>query len=81
MKLCKALYGCLKSALLFYRKLWGNLHSNNFVMNPCDPRVCNKIIGGKQMTITWHVNHLKIAHATDAAITDVVTYLGKYTAH
>jgi hypothetical protein len=27
------------------------------------------------MTITWHVDDLKISHATDAAITDIVTYL------
>jgi hypothetical protein len=46
VKLCKALYGCLKSALLFYCKLWGDLRNNNFVMNPYDPCVCNKTIDG-----------------------------------
>ena len=73
MKLCKVLYGCLKSALLFYRKLWSDLHSNDFVMNPYDPCISNKIIDGKQMTITWHVDDLKISHTTDATITDVIT--------
>ena len=34
VKLCKALYGCLKSVLLFYRKLWGDLRQQGFVMNP-----------------------------------------------
>ena len=34
VKLCKALYGCLKSALLLYRKLWGDLRQQGFVMNP-----------------------------------------------
>merc|ERR1712086_1181062 len=41
VKLCKALHGCLKSALLFYRKLWSDLHAKYFVMNPYDPCVCN----------------------------------------
>ena len=34
IKLCCALYGCLKSALLFYRKLWSGLHSKGFRLNP-----------------------------------------------
>ena len=42
VKLCKALYGCLKSALLFYLKFWWNLHNNDFVINPYDPCVCEK---------------------------------------
>ena len=61
VKLCKALYGCLlygclKLALLFYRKLWKDLHGRGFTINPYDPCVCNKDIRGKQMTITWHVS-------------------------
>ena len=34
VKLQKALYGLLKSTLLFYRKLWGNLHVKGFTINP-----------------------------------------------
>ena len=75
VKLCKALYGCLKSALLFYRKLWRDLHGRGFVINPYGPCVCNKIIHGKQMTITWHVDDLKISHDSDDAISDVITWL------
>ena len=52
VKLCKVLYSCLKLVLLFYRKLWAELHDNDFVMNPYDPCICNKIVNGKQMTIT-----------------------------
>ena len=75
VKLYKALYGCLKSALLFYRKLWGNLRQQGFVMNPYDPCVVNKTIDGSQMTITWHVNDLKISHQSDAVINGVVAWL------
>ena len=50
----KALYGCLKSALLFYtRKLVGEIFSLvRFKLNPYDPCVANKVINGKQMIIT-----------------------------
>ena len=27
------------------------------------------------MTITWHINDLKISHNSDAAITDLITWL------
>ena len=70
VKLLRALYGLLKSALLFYKKLWGDLQQRGFVLNPYDPCVCNKTINGSQMTITWHVDDLKISHASDDAISD-----------
>ena len=75
VKLCKALYGCLKLALLFYQKLWGDLRQQRFVMNPCDPCVVNKTIDDSQMTIAWHVDDLKISHQSDAVINGVVTWL------
>ena len=75
VKLCKALYSCVKSALLFCRKLWKDLHERGFTINPCDPCVCNKDICGKQMMITWHVDDLKISHDSDDAISGVITWL------
>ena len=50
IKLQKALYGLLKSALLFYKKLLTDLVAIGFNPNPYDPFVVNKIINGKQMT-------------------------------
>eukprot|EP00957_Ditylum_brightwellii_P101280 7717577-Ditylum_brightwellii.AAC.2 len=41
VKLRKALYGCLKSALLFYNKLVGDLQDLGFKVNPYDPCVAN----------------------------------------
>ncbi len=60
INLKKALYGQLKSALLFYRKLVVNLTSLGFSINQFDPCVGNKIINRKQMTIVWHVDDLLI---------------------
>ena len=75
VKLCKVLYGCLKSALLVYCKLWKDLHGKGFIINPYDPCVCNKNINGKQMTITWHIDDLKISHDNNAVITEVINWL------
>ncbi len=51
VQLEKAVYGMMKSALLFYRKLVADLLSLGFTINPYDPCVANKTIDGKQLTI------------------------------
>ena len=61
VRLQKALYGCLKRAMLFYEKLVGDLEAYGFRINPYDPCVANKIIGGKQLTLCWNVDDLKIS--------------------
>ncbi len=48
IKIQKALYGLLRSVLLFYNKLVANLESDGFVLNPYDSCVANKIVDGKQ---------------------------------
>ena len=58
----KALYGMLRAALLFYRKLRADLEDMGFEVNPYDPCVANKIVEGSQCTIVWHVDDLKVSH-------------------
>ena len=58
-RLHKALYGCLKSALLFYENLVGYLEAYGYRMNPYYPCVANKMIGGKHLTLCWHLDDLK----------------------
>ena len=43
-RLQKSLYGCLKIALLFYKKIVGDLEAYGFKINPYDPCVSNKNI-------------------------------------
>ena len=64
VRMSKALYGLLKSALDFYNKLRSDLEGNGFVVSPHDPCVANKDKGvnGKQMTVIWHVGDLKVSH-------------------
>ena len=39
-----------------------------FVINPCDPFVANKMINGKQITVCWHVDDLKVSHEDETAL-------------
>ena len=75
LKLQMALDGLLKSALLFYKKLLADLMAIGFEPNPYDPCVVNKIIDGKQMTIAWHVDDLKVSHHDPGKIDKLIKYL------
>jgi hypothetical protein len=68
LRLQRALYGMMKSALLFYTKLIKELKEMGFEINPYDPCVANKLVGGKQMTVRWHVDDLMISHIDKSKI-------------
>ena len=61
-RLKKALYGTMQAALLFWKDLSRQLLSWGFKLNDYDNCVANKMINGKQCTIVWHVDDLKISH-------------------
>ena len=75
VKVKKAIYGLMKSALLFYRKLWTDLSNDGFKLNPYDPCVANKMVNGKQMTVCWHVDDLKMFHAKEDVLTAFINRL------
>ena len=64
-----ALYGTLKAALLFWKKLSESLKLRGFTINPYDWCIANKTINGKHCTIVWHVDDLKASHV-DAKVND-----------
>jgi hypothetical protein len=72
VELLKALCGTLKAALLFWKLLSSKLASWRFEINPCDWCVANKTMDGKQCTILWHVDDLKISHVDSAAVSTVI---------
>jgi hypothetical protein len=74
LRLQKALYGMMKCALLFYRKLISELKGMGFEINP-DPCVVNKMINGSQMTVRWHVDDLMISHTSNEAISQFLLAL------
>jgi len=75
VRLQKALYGMMKSALLFYRKLILELKGMDFEVNPYDPCVVNKMINGSQMTVRWHLDELMISHISSKAISQFLCAL------
>jgi hypothetical protein len=72
VKLLKALYRTLQAALLFWRDLSEFLVvSQGYELNPYDSCVANKTVNGKQCTILWHVDDLKISHV-DSEVVDAI---------
>ncbi len=68
LRLQKALYGMMKSAPLFYRKLIKELKEMGFEINPYNPCKANKLMDGKQMTVRWHIDDLMISHVNQDKI-------------
>ena len=75
VELDKALYGTLQGAFLFWKNLSSFLISIGFELNPYDSCVANKNINGKQCTVLWHVDDLKISHQDPKVVDDVIAKL------
>jgi hypothetical protein len=71
----KALYGTVQAALLFWQNLSTELKKWGFEINPYDFCVANKTINGKQCTIVWHVDDLKISHVDPKVVTTILNLL------
>ena len=71
----KAIYGLLVSAMRFYKKLSSDLKRKGYTINPYDPCVANKMINGKQHTVTWHVDDLKLSHVDPQVNTDFLKWI------
>ena len=70
-----AIYGTLKEALLFWKKLSSSLKQRGYVINPYDWCVANKYINELQCSIVWHVDDLKISHQDTAVVDEVIASL------
>ena len=75
VELSKALYGTLQGATLFWKNLSGFLVEEGFEINPCDWCVANKMVNGKQCTIVWHVDDLKLSHVEQSVLEDMADKL------
>jgi hypothetical protein len=72
-KLNKALYGTVQASRLFWERLSSFLiDQNGFERNPYDFCVVNKMVNGKQLTIVWYVDDLKISHVDRAVVDDMI---------
>ena len=75
VKLKKALYGTLQAALLFWKDLSTTLQEWGFTINPYDWCVANKEEDGKQITIVWHADDLKLSHVNSNVVTKFIKKL------
>jgi AAA ATPase containing von Willebrand factor type A (vWA) domain len=79
VRLKKALYGCVRSALLWYELYSSTLKDLGFEINPYDQCVANKMINGHMCTICWYVDDNKISHKDPAVVTQVIEAIeGKF---
>jgi hypothetical protein len=72
VQLKKTLYGTLQASLLFWKDLSKNLTDWRVVINPYDWCVANKTINGKQCTVLWHVDDIKVSHKDPDVVTQVL---------
>ena len=76
VELLKALYGTLRAARFFWEKLHGKLVNEwGFVPNRYDSCVVNKMVNGKQLTVAWHVDDLKVSHVEESALEDFIAMM------
>ena len=76
-QLLKALYGCLRSALLWYNVYVSILEKMGFNLNPYDHCVANKTINGKQCTIAFYVDDNLASHADQSVLDEVIKGIEK----
>ena len=71
----KAIYGCVKSALLWYDLFTGTIKGMGFELNPYDQCVANRVIDGSTCTIAWYVDNLKISLRDPGDVTNIIERL------
>ena len=73
VELLKVLYRTLWAARLFWEKLQTKLVNEwGFTPNQYDSCVVNKMVDGKQLTVAWHVDDLKISHEKEEALDEFI---------
>ena len=78
VQLDKALYGCARSALLWYNMYTETLKDMGFELNPYDMCVANAVIDGKQCTIVWNFDNCKISHVDAKVVDKVIAKIKKW---
>ena len=73
VELLKVLYGTLWAARLFWEKLQAKLVNDwGFMPNRYDSCVVNKMVDGKQLTMAWHVDDLKVSHEKEEVLDEFI---------
>jgi len=76
--LIKAIYGCVKSAFLWYEMFSTRLQDMGFVLNPYDPCIANCMIDEKQCTVAWYVDDTKISPEDPRVVSMIIDHLEEH---
>ena len=68
VRLRKAMYGCVQSSLLWYKKFRGMMEHLGFTFNPYDPCVCNRSTPKGRITLLTHVDDCLISSPNECFI-------------
>ena len=69
------MYSTLKAPLLWYTLFADTLKRDGFELNPYDNCVANKVVDGKQFTICWYVDDIKLSHVSETEVTKMIDLL------
>jgi hypothetical protein len=75
VKMQKAMYGFLRSALLFHRNFVVDVENAGFTLNQYNPCVAKKTINSTQIIVCWHMYALKVSHINPQEITKFKDWL------
>ena len=78
VRVLRAIYGCIESALLWYELYAKTLKKMGFKLNPYDKCVANKMINGSQCTIAWYVDDNKISHEDPKVVDEILKVMNKH---
>ena len=73
LRLKKALYGCMQSAILWYDTFKGCIEELGFEINKHDKCVANMMVDGKQCTICWYIDDTKISHVDPKVVDQIIS--------
>jgi hypothetical protein len=75
VKCQNSLYGTMVASLLCYQNFVKSLTNIDFMINPYDQCVANKMIESEQMTICFHVDDCKLSHLKNKVMDSMIEYL------
>ena len=74
-QLIKEVYGTLLGAIILYNKLSKHLTNHGFILNKYNMCKFNKMVNGRQVTVQFHVDDLKVLHKDQAVLDDFLDEL------
>ena len=78
LRVLRAIYGCIRSALLWYNLYSETLVKEGYKINPYDRCVANKLINGRQCTLVWYVDDNKISHVDPEVVTEEMKMISEH---